>query len=161
MVCFRHLPKSPHIKFSESQHLKAPPVALTRVNGGRLQNTWQPCYRNTFASWARLLFSRKYRLSKCRRALPVPARSSMTWNTYSGWPWGVRIHLMKSQDALQKHGHHFLAQMAEKRLKCKFSDSNQYTFHYTGYFSVQFSTWLSWDIGAEWPTNLGHSFNNI
>ena len=29
---------------------------------------------------------------------------------------------MNSEDTLQKHEHHFQAEMAEKRLNCKFSD---------------------------------------
>lgn len=41
---------------------------------------------------------------------------------YITWVWGVRIHLVNSQDTLQRHGHHFPARMAEKRLKYRFSD---------------------------------------
>ena len=41
---------------------------------------------------------------------------------YTTWTLGVRIHLMNSQDTLQKHEHPFPAQMAEKKLKCKFSN---------------------------------------
>lgn len=48
--------------------------------------------------------------------------SKLYYLKYITWTWGVRIYLMNSQDTLQKHEHHFQAQMAEKRLKCKLSD---------------------------------------